>query len=255
MKVQFKQEFEKGELFHKWKDMYGHNDYLSKWAGDRLNMVLRLMDRYGAGEKVSVLEIGVGSGILLQEMSRRGYRVYGADFSIEMVQKVSLKFSESDGAPAQRLFVADVECLPIQRDRFDLVTCIGVLEYLSTDGTALAELYRILRPKGCLILAVASYHRLGNLFNLVKSKILRLKKNKVETTFTQKESSLKDQVRMVKPLALKADAKKAGFVVEDFRCFGGRLWGRYLPMRIYLPGFFYIGDHCLLVLRKPSNAV
>jgi ubiquinone/menaquinone biosynthesis C-methylase UbiE len=212
-----------------------------------MEVALKLIDAYHLGRRGLSLDVGIGAGNMLRELSLRGSRVYGADFSSSIVRYCRERLREFDYEIAQRITQADVEALQMESDTFDLVTCLGVFEYLLTDRKALAEIYRILRPGGYLILAVASYHRIGYIFSLARDRVLgRSGKKKLCET-----AVLDYQVRLIKPTDLRGEAKKAGFEVKDFRCFGGRIFGRYFPMRFYVPGLIYIGDHCLLVLRKP----
>jgi SAM-dependent methyltransferase len=54
--------------------------------------------------------------------------------------------------------VADVTRLPY-RERFELATCVELLEHLPNDGAALRSLYRALKPGGCLLVHVPMRHQ------------------------------------------------------------------------------------------------
>lgn len=49
---------------------------------------------------------------------------------------------------------ADITDLPWSKDTFDLIVCNHVLEHISNDRQAMAELFRVLRPGGLAILQV-----------------------------------------------------------------------------------------------------
>jgi SAM-dependent methyltransferase len=55
------------------------------------------------------------------------------------------------------LLRADFHSLPVKSDSFDLVTSIDVLEHLQDDRRAIAELQRILRPGGLLVVSVPAF--------------------------------------------------------------------------------------------------
>lgn len=232
-----------GELYGKWHDIYSGSDYLSKWARHRLDTALGLLSAYGLGKKGNALDIGIGSGVLMREVGRMGARTYGADISLDLAARLR-------NSGCRRLMVADVESLPLSSKAFDLVTCLGVLEYVPDDRKALGELYRIISPGGHLVLAVASYHRYNALLNMAARKLLKglLGKKKKSGSNTAN-----DGVRMVKPSSLKKLAIESGFRVREFRCFGGRLFGRYVRPGFRIPGVIYLGDHCLLVLQRPEK--
>jgi SAM-dependent methyltransferase len=50
--------------------------------------------------------------------------------------------------------VARGEQIPLASAQFDLVICTQVLEYVSEPGAVIAEIYRVLKPGGCLVLSV-----------------------------------------------------------------------------------------------------
>ena len=59
--------------------------------------------------------------------------------------------------------VADVQRLPHPNNCFDTVVCLEVLEYVDCISQGIAEMVRILKPAGHLILAVPFLHRADNL--------------------------------------------------------------------------------------------
>jgi SAM-dependent methyltransferase len=50
--------------------------------------------------------------------------------------------------------VARGEQIPVASAQFDLVICTQVLEYIPEPGAVIAEIYRVLKPGGCLLLSV-----------------------------------------------------------------------------------------------------
>ena len=248
-KRRFRADFQDGRLYETWGAIHSKNGYLADWAAHRLREVLAVIDQRAMGRSGLALDIGVGSGELVAQLARRGCTVFGADFSLPILRDGRARWEKARTGAVGGWTLGDVEALPVKSDSLSLVTCLGVLEYLSSDGIALAELYRVVAPGGYVVLSVASYHRLGSLMALVRARLRRYRKGAEDRPRGQ--AVVERQVRLVKPLDLKREAKDAGFVVEVFRCFGARLMGRYVPIRIVVPGVIYIGDHCLLVLRKP----
>ena len=248
VKPRFKKDFNDGDLFRKWHTPFDDADYLSKWAAHRMQVALKSVDSYGLCRKPDALEIGIGSGIFIKELEKRGCNEIGVDYSINIVRSYLKKLNPAEDKMPEKVIVADVETLPIASNSFDLVTCLGVLEYLPNDKIALSEMYRIIRPNGYLVLAVASYHRFRSLFRLVKDKLF--KKELVASETSSQDYSLENQVRLIRPLSLRQEAIDAGFKIRKFVCFGGKFFGRYLPVRFQIPGLICLGDHCLLVLKK-----
>lgn len=121
------------------------------WTRTRRDLVLALLESHlEPGD--DVLDAGCGTGMLLRELERRGYRAAGIDVLPPPAQQ-----AETDGDP--RVEIGDVEALPFPDDSFDCVLLLDVLEHVD-DRRALAEAARVLRPAGLLLVAVPACPRL-----------------------------------------------------------------------------------------------
>jgi SAM-dependent methyltransferase len=97
-----------------------------------------------------ILDAGCGSGPLFAALRDRGAIVTGIDTSTGMLEMARRRLG--DGADLQ---VADLGSpLPFPDGAFDDVVASLVLHYLEDWGLALAELRRVLKPGGRLIVAV-----------------------------------------------------------------------------------------------------
>jgi SAM-dependent methyltransferase len=97
-----------------------------------------------------ILDAGCGSGPLFAALRGRGAIVTGIDKSAGMLEQARRRLG--DDADLQ---VAELSSpLPFPDDRFDDVTASLVLHYLEDWGPALAELQRVLKPGGRLIVSV-----------------------------------------------------------------------------------------------------
>ena len=97
-----------------------------------------------------ILDAGCGSGPLFAALRDRGAIVTGFDKSAGMLEQARRRLG--DDADLQ---VADLGGpLPFPGDTFDDVTASLVLHYLEDWGPALAELRRVLKPGGRLIVSV-----------------------------------------------------------------------------------------------------
>ncbi len=97
-----------------------------------------------------ILDAGCGSGPLLAALRDRGAIVTGIDKSAGMLEVARRRLG--DGAELQ---VAELGGpLPFPDDAFEDVTASLVLHYLEDWGPALAELRRVLKPSGRLIVSV-----------------------------------------------------------------------------------------------------
>jgi SAM-dependent methyltransferase len=97
-----------------------------------------------------ILDAGCGSGPLFAALRDRGAIVTGIDKSAGMLEVARRRLGED-----AELRVAELgRPLPFPDDTFDDVTASLVLHYLEHWGPALAELRRVLKPGGRLIVSV-----------------------------------------------------------------------------------------------------
>jgi arsenite methyltransferase len=100
------------------------------------------------GERV--LDVGVGPGLLAAEMAAEvgpGGRVCGVDVSEPMLALARGRATAPGAAPVE-LRRADATRLPYPAASFDAAVSTQVLEYVADVPGALAELHRVLRPGG-----------------------------------------------------------------------------------------------------------
>lgn len=124
----------------------------------RYDRAMRLAERYwftGGREWVcaratgDVLEVGIGTGINLPYY-RADVSITGIDLSSEMLAYARQR-AAAIGRPAN-LREGDAQALPFDDDSFDTVVCTLSLCAIPDDRAALAEMHRVLRPGGRLVL-------------------------------------------------------------------------------------------------------
>ena len=104
---------------------------------ERLLLDLFLSARPGP----EVLNGGAGQGTLSRKLAELRYEVTSVDL-----------------APvSQDVLEADLTALPFEDERFDAAVLGEVLEHIEDDGKALAEVHRVLRPRGVLALSVPAH--------------------------------------------------------------------------------------------------
>ncbi len=111
--------------------------------------------RFGCFAGKAVLEVGCGNGYLLSQYARHGARSFGADLTWTSMGLSRKRFA-LDGL-AGSFVQADAERLPFADGSFDLVVAAGVLHHVPRIEAAIAEIYRLLKPGGTVILML--YHR------------------------------------------------------------------------------------------------
>lgn len=199
----------------------------------RLVRVIELLEGLALPDDAQALDAGCGPGVLVRELVARGLRVTAIDASYAMLEKA--RRTTGTGSDHSACFsLADIEHLPFEDGTFDLVCSTGVIEYLSDDARVLAELRRVLRPGGYLILAVTNslspVHWLDFFIEPMKrSDLFRRPLNAVLTRIGREPVLSRDfPVRRHKPSTFRATLADAGFGLVDDVFFHFLPWPRPL---------------------------
>ena len=138
-------------------DLYAHRD-----AAEAELATVRLLDPLGlAGRRV--LDVACGAGRFVGVVAQRGASVVGVDLSADLLRTAHA----SGDPPPLGLVRADMRQLPFATGSFDLVlsmfTSFGYFPTAAEDRAALAEMARVLRPNGDLVLDFLNAERLRRL--------------------------------------------------------------------------------------------
>ncbi len=125
-----------------WADTY--DNLPNPLIGVEQPIIQRLLDELPAG---NALDAACGTGRYTRELLARGHRVTAVDLTYEMIRNAR---ATASGA---RFSVGSLEALPFADRSFDLATCGLALTHLPRISGAIAELARVLRPGGSLVIA------------------------------------------------------------------------------------------------------
>jgi len=114
----------------------------------RREKVLSLIPQDGKGKKV--LDIACGPGILIHGLRSRGYTITAVDAAPEMVARAKEEHKIGEDLTIE---VGDVYALKYPDASFDVVTALGLVEYLADQEKAHREMVRVLKPGGTLIVS------------------------------------------------------------------------------------------------------
>ena len=124
---------------------------------ERFKMVLSYLE----GKKERILEAGCGRGLLLFELSKRCFKLYGIDIHQRMdVIEEMLRKNSLDNSYLSTGSIAEI---PYKDKIFDAIVCVSVLEHLTNLKACFAELFRVLKDSGELILGFPVKNRLTDL--------------------------------------------------------------------------------------------
>jgi methionine biosynthesis protein MetW len=102
-------------------------------------------------KKGKVLDIGSGTGKILEELRSNNWSVVGVDGSsdaINFCQKRKISIKNID---------VNQQLLPFKNDQFDLVLCLDFLEHINNEKKLLKEVHRVLKNQGILIFTVPAF--------------------------------------------------------------------------------------------------
>ncbi|HLF73931.1 MAG TPA: class I SAM-dependent methyltransferase [Anaerolineales bacterium] len=107
----------------------------------RLDMIIR-----AAGERIKgfVLENGCGVGMYVEHLSPLSGKVIGLEYDFERAAEARTR--------SPHIINAAGESLPLPSAAFDLILSHEVIEHVQDDRLAIAEMVRVLRPGGRIVL-------------------------------------------------------------------------------------------------------
>ena len=121
------------------------------FATDQLS---KYLDELGHSKDVSILDFGCGTGVVGQELFKRGYKIIdGLDCCEEM-----LEMAKGKGV-YKELFQGvmgseDSKDLGVDPNQYDAAICIGVFSVGHVDGKGFDDLLYVLKPGGLVCFSV-----------------------------------------------------------------------------------------------------
>ena len=121
------------------------------WFIGRRALVNRLLAKYIGNGTKRLLDIGCGTGIMVEILSAQGHKVVGLDLLPQGLRSTRHK------VPHSMLIQADLSIqLPLSDKVFDVVIVLDVLEHVD-DESLLEEVNRVLNPGGIILLTVPAF--------------------------------------------------------------------------------------------------
>ena len=200
----------------------------------------------------ALLDAGCGDGRYIAALGSMARRVVGVDISERILETARAAAQRAGVEP--ELVRANLESLPLEDDAFDVVLCTQVIEHVLDARAAVAELARVLRPGGTLILST------DNARDTV-SRVLNAPRNAIVRAFGLRgwRGFVESPATPWEPAAFRRLVESAGLRVERLETFRfhllwplGPAWVQRLLNRIdeRLPSHS-VGDILVVVARRP----
>jgi 2-polyprenyl-6-hydroxyphenyl methylase/3-demethylubiquinone-9 3-methyltransferase len=189
------------ELAHRWwdpesefKPLHQINPLRLDWIAGRAAL---------AGTRV--LDVGCGGGILSDAMARRGADVLGIDLADKPLKVAQLHALEAQ-TPSLAYRLVSVETLADEQpERYDVVTCMEMLEHVPDPQSVVTACARLLRPGGALFLSTLSRNPKAFLYAIIGA----------EYVLGLLPKGTHEYARFLKPSELAQACRSAGLDVEE----------------------------------------
>ena len=191
----------------------------------------------------TVLDVGCGPAVFTRELLDRGFNVIGIDASPNVVSQASQIIADHPRAQHARFTIGDVERLDLPNGSIDVILAVGLVEYLPSDGPALREMRRVLKPGGVAIITMTNRHSYYAGSRALVRPLRPLLRKAAGSKFHGRQLLGVHQTRTHTRAGFEAEAKAAGLVplVADYVNFS--------PIPFNIPG------HLPQTLVKMMDAV
>jgi len=125
------------------------------WYQGTYALVSSALKKWLSAVNPKICDAGCGTGGLLEYLKNKSFSyLYGFDISPYAWEQLKKRKDINN-----RVYLGNLEQLAIKDSSLDAITCIDVLYHcgIRNEGAALNEFFRVLRPKGVLILQLAAF--------------------------------------------------------------------------------------------------
>jgi len=155
-------------LAHRWWDPTSEFKPLHDINPLRLDYIA---ERCGGFEDKEVLDVGCGGGILAEAMAKAGAKVTGVDLSEKALGVAKLHQLETGVGVEYRLVAAEALAAE-QSARFDLVTCMELLEHVPDPASTIAACAKLAKPRGLVVFSTINRNAKAYLFAVIGGEYL-----------------------------------------------------------------------------------
>ncbi len=148
------------------------------WFVGRNAILMRLLHRHSSGESPAILDVGCGTGAIVQQLARLG-PVIGLDPCAE-----ALAYCRTRVAPRSGLVAGTMSRLPFSDASFEIVTAFDVLEHDPDPQACVREIRRVLKPGGLFFSSVPAYRFMWGDHDVVNHHLRRYARSELRDLVT-----------------------------------------------------------------------
>ena len=141
---------------------YGRNDHLSPITVKRYQELLDQLEKYRKTNRL--IDVGCGIGYFLDEAKKRGWEVYGTEFTDEAVQICRDK--------GIQITKGKLDTTNYKEGMFDVITSFEVIEHINNPVEEVRDFSNILRKGGVVYATTPNFnsllrYRLKSAYNII----------------------------------------------------------------------------------------
>lgn len=153
-----------------------------------------------------ILDVGCGGGIFSEAMAKAGAQVTGLELAAQVIDCARAHAQDSDlSIDYQNVLVEDYA--QMHPGRFDVITCMEMLEHVPDPASILKACGQLLKPEGLLILSTLNRHPMAFLQAIIGAEYVLGLLPKGTHTYSQ----------FIKPSELDPLLADAGLHIKDIK--------------------------------------
>ena len=182
-------------------------------------------------EGCTALDFGCGSGVFVAKLVSKGYQTTGVDIALKMLEAARLHCAEFSQDQCRLLTTSAWE---LEQAKYDVVCCLGVLEYVEDDLELLSALTQVVAEEGSLILSVPNARSsLRTIEKLVHSFPALFRLCGLFSHLTKSDCYLSHQKHQYALKALTQNLRNLGFELARKRFYAAPRWLAFLENSEY----------------------
>jgi ubiquinone/menaquinone biosynthesis C-methylase UbiE len=171
----------------------------------------KVLDLLPSGSGKKILDLASGPGVMIKGLRAKGYEVVCVDAAPEMIELAKIEAGKDASVTCE---VGDAYALRFAPETFDIITAMGLIEYLDDQDKYLSETRRILKKDGAAIITVPNVWSPWRLWNRILRFLLSIFKPKKVTGLLHREYTRHGFAALL---------KKHGFSIEAVRYYNFKL--------------------------------
>ena len=206
-----------------WDQVYSEDGLVGRIYQARQQAAFRWVQQLQLPAGARIADIGCGVGGTAVLLAQLGHNVVAVDRVPAMLRLADENANRAGVSSRVQTALCDVCALDLPAAEFDVTIALGLLPWVNRPRDALAEMVRITRPGGHLIISADNAWRLNHILDPLDNPIiapLRRATAKALRIARLLRSNAGVDVRIQSPLAFTRFAESAGLTIVDSRSIG-----------------------------------